>query len=157
MEEILRSVLGGGQQGQFTDFISRYLQGRPADGYSNQEVADRYQQVATRLPAEAYEQSAAEAFARMSPEERQAFSEWLRQRAQQQGMSAPDLDGDGRPDYAQDPQALARMTTRVQQQHPDLLGQLLGGQSGTALDNPFVKAAAAGIAAYAAQRLLGGR
>ena len=37
------------------------------------------------------------------------------------------------------------MTAQVHQQQPDLLSQLLGGQSGTALDNPFVKAAAAGI------------
>jgi hypothetical protein len=89
--------------------------------------------------------------------ERQAFADWLRQRAQQQGMSAQDLDGDGRPDYAQDPGALARMTTRVQQEQPDLLSQLLGGQGASALDNPFVKAALAGIAAMAVRRMLGQR
>ena len=101
--------------------------------------------------------SAAEAFTRMAPEERQAFADWLRQRAEQQGMSAQDLDGDGRPDYAQDPDALARMTTRVHQEQPGLLGQVLGAQGAAALDNPVVKAALAGIAAMAVRRMLGQR
>ncbi len=40
---------------------------------------------------------------------------------------------------------------------PDRLSQLLGGESGTALDNPLAKAALIGIAAMAAQRIWGGR
>jgi glycosyltransferase involved in cell wall biosynthesis len=40
---------------------------------------------------------------------------------------------------------------------PDLLSQLLGGRSGTALDHPVAKAALAGLAAMAAQRLLAKR
>ena len=45
----------------------------------------------------------------------------------------------------------------MHQQEPDLLSKLLGGQSGTVLDNPLAKAALAGVAAMAARRMLTGR
>ena len=158
MQGFLQNLLGGGQQRQeYQDYVNRYDQGHPSQGYSNQEVADRYQQVARQLPPDVYQQSAEEAFNRMSPQERQEFGRYLQQRAQQQGMSFPDMNQDGVDDRLQDPRELARMTTRMHEQQPDMLSQLLGGKSGTALDNPMVKAAAAGIAAMAARKILTGR
>ena len=158
MQGFLQNLLGGGQQRQeYQDYVNRYDQGHPSQGYSNQEVADRYQQVARQLPPDVYQQSAEEAFNRMSPQERQEFGRYLQQRGQQQGMSFPDMNQDGVDDRLQDPRELARMTTRMHEQQPDMLSQLLGGKSGTALDNPMVKAAAAGIAAMAARKILTGR
>jgi hypothetical protein len=91
----------------------------------------------------------------MSPEQREQFGMWLQQQAQSRGVSMSGR-GAGSPQQFQDPGALARMTTQVQQQQPDLLSQVLGG-GGEALQNPFVKAAVAGVAAMAVQRMLGQR
>ncbi len=155
--DLLQSLLGGGQQQQaYQDFVNRYQQGPPEQGYSNQEVGQRYQQVATQLPSNVYQQSAEQAFAQMTPDQRQQFAQWLQMQSQQQGMSLPGFQQGGIGSI-QDPGMLAQMMTHMHQQQPDLLSQLLGGQSGTALDNPFVKAAAAGIVAMAAQRIMGRR
>jgi hypothetical protein len=153
--DFLQNLLGGGQQKQeYQDFVNRYHQGPPAEGYSNQEVLNRYNQVATQLPPDAYQQSAEQAFARLSPQERQEFGQWLQTRAQQENVTLPNPGGN---QQWQDPGALAQMTTQLHQQQPDLLSQLLGGHSGTVLDNPLAKAALAGIAAMAAQRFLSQR
>ena len=153
--DFLQNLLGGGQQRQgYQDFVNRYQQGPPQEGYSNQEVADRYNEVATQLPPDAYQQSAEQAFARLTPEQRAEFAQWLQTRAQQQNVTVPPM---GPANQAPDAGTLAQMTTQVRQQQPDLLSQLLGGHSGTALDNPVVKAALAGIAAMAAQRFLSRR
>jgi hypothetical protein len=166
VENLLQSLLGGGQQQQqYQDFVNRYEQGPPSQGYSGQEVLQRYQDVATRVPPDLYEQSAEEAFARLSPQERAEFARFLQQRAQQQHVSLVDYNRDGIDDrMQQDPHALAQMTTRMEQQQPGLLGQLLGGldlgggqpggQQGNLLENPVAKAAMAGIAAMAVKHLM---
>jgi len=154
--DFLQNLLGGPQQQQQTqDFVNRYHQGPPEQGYSNQEVANHYQQIAPQLPQDVYMQSAQDAFARMTPQQREEFGTWLQTQAQQHGTTLP--GGQATASSYQDPGALAQMTTQMQQQQPDLLGQLLGGQGAQALNNPFVKAAAAGIAAMAAQRILSRR
>src|SRR5918997_3970263 len=53
-----------------TDFIDRYERGRPYDGIGDHEVLQNYQTVAGRLSPQEYEEAAAEAFSRLSPEER---------------------------------------------------------------------------------------
>ncbi len=57
---------------------------------------------------------------------------------------------------------LAQVTSRMEQQQPGILGQLLGGGgagggAGNMLDNPLAKAALAGVAAMAVKRMMGGR
>ena len=156
--DILQNLLGGGQQRQdYQDFVNRYDRGHPSEGYSNQEVANRYQQIAPNLPPNVYQESAEESFARLSPEERAEFARWLQTRAQQQHVDVPGLNQMTGGQQPPDPGDLARMTTQMQQQQPDILGQLLGGHSGTILDNPLAKAAIAGIAAMAVRRVLTGR
>jgi hypothetical protein len=50
------------------------------------------------------------------------------------------------------------MTTRVRDKEPNIFEQILGkGGTGGMFDNPIAKIATAGIAAMAAQKLLGGR
>ena len=108
-----------------------------------------------------YEESVREAFARLSPEERLQFTQYLRQQAQQQHLDFPDLNQDGIDDRVQqDPGDLAQMTSRMRQEQPGGLGQLLGGGGGGGggmgdmLGNPIAKAALAGIAAMAVKKMM---
>lgn len=162
--DLLQNLLGGGQQRrEFEDFMGRYDQGSPYDGISGEEAYNRFQQVAPQLPPDMFEDSARDAFGRMSPQERMQFGQLLRQRAQQQNYQFPDMNQDGIDDRYQDPSYLAQMTGRMQRQQPGLLGQLLGGgqQSvggglGDMLSNPLAKAALGGIAAMAVRRMMSG-
>ena len=156
---LLEQLMGGGKQrSDWDDFVGRYEQGAPYDGISDREALDRYQQVGPQLPSDVYEESAQEAFARMSPQERAQFVQYLRQRARQQNFDFPDLNQDGIDDRAQrDPRELARMTTRMRQQQPGGLGALLGGGGGgmgDMLGNPLAKAALAGVAAIAVNKMM---
>jgi len=84
---ILDDLLGGGQRRQdYTDFVRRYDQGHPSEGYSDQEVMDRYRDVAHAVPRDEYAQAAQEALARLSPEERAGFVKMLQQRAEARGV-----------------------------------------------------------------------
>lgn len=162
----LQNILGGGQEAErdYRDFVNRYEQGSPHEGYSDEEVFSRYQQVARQVPPDVYQESAQEAFSRMSPQERMQFGQYLRQQTQQQNYNFPDLNQDGIDDRLQDPNYLAQATGRIHQQQPDMLGQLLGsagsvlgGQGGgNIFGNPLAKAAMAGIAAIAAKKMMGG-
>ncbi|MBV9789164.1 MAG: hypothetical protein JOZ51_13360, partial [Chloroflexi bacterium] len=114
--DLLQNLLGGGQQRQqFEDFANRYDQGSPYDGISDQEAMQHYQQIAPHLPPDLYQQSAQDAFSRMSPQERQQFGQYMRQRSQQHGYNIPDLNGDGIDDRMQDPAYLAQVTTNIHQ------------------------------------------
>lgn len=162
----LENILGGGQNSEndYRDFVNRYEQGAPHEGYSDEEVASRYQQVSRQLPTDVYQESAQEAFSRMSPQERMQFGQYLQQQTRQQNYNFPDLDGDGQDDRYQDPNYLAQATGRIHQQQPDLLGQLLGGAAGmlggnsqaggNVFSNPLAKGAMAGIAAMAVKKLM---
>jgi hypothetical protein len=157
---LLDELLSGGQQQQqdYRDFVNRYEQGHPSEGYSDEEVYDRYRQVAPNLPNDVYQESAQEAFARLSPQERMQFGEYLEQRARQQGVPFPGL-GPGGSERYQDPGILGQVLGGLQQQQPDLLGQILGGGGrggqGSILDNPLAKAAMAGVVAMAAKKMMG--
>jgi hypothetical protein len=156
--DFLQNLLGGPQQRQdYQDFVNRYEQGHPSEGYSDQETVNRYQQVTRQLPPDAYQQSAQEAFAKLSPEEREQFGQWLQTRAQQQNVNVPALGSGTDASRFRDPGALAQATTQMHEQEPDMLTKVLTGQTGTALDNPLARAALAGVAAMAARRVLTGR
>ncbi len=159
----LDNILGGGQQQQdYQNFVNRYDQGSPSEGYSGDEVMQRYQQVAPNLQPQQFMQAAEGAFSRMSPQERTQLGQMLMQQAQQQGVNVPSFGGGG---SYEDPRQLAQMATQVHQQQPGLLGQLLGGiggggggggggGAGQILSNPVAKAALAGIAAMAVKQFM---
>lgn len=173
--DLLQNLLGGGQQRQqFQDFVGRYDQGEPWDGISDQEALQNYQQVAPQLPPQMYQESAQEAFARLTPQQRTQLGQYLAQQSRQQGHNFPDFNGDGVDDRYQDSNYLARAAGQMQQQQPGMLEQLLGGaigggsqtmsarqvggsNTGNVLSSPIAKAALAGIAAMAAKRMLSGR
>lgn len=163
----LENMLGGGQgQQDFQNFVSRYEQGQPQDGYSGQEAMDRYQQVATQLPHQNYVQAAEAAFGRMSPQQRGEFGQLLQQQAQQSNIPLPGLGASqgAAGGQMQDPGILASVVGSLHQQDPNLLSQLLGGGSGSSggsggnlLGNPAVRSALGGIAAMAAKQFFGQR
>src|SRR5580765_2449884 len=117
---ILDDLLGGGQrQRDFKDFVNRYEKGHPTEGYSDQEVADRYRDVAHAVPPDQYAQAAQEALARLSPEERAEFVKMLQERARARGVALP-------PQVGSDPKDLGRVVTDLHQT-PGQLRDLLGG------------------------------
>src|SRR6476660_5060573 len=158
---ILDELLGGGaRQREYTDFVNRYEQGHPADGYSDEEVMQRYGDVAHAVPTNDYAQAAQEALARLSPEERAAFVKMLQERAQARGTQLPTQ-------VAPDPQDLGQVLTNLHQT-PGLLRDLLGGggpssapaasgEPGSILASPLAKAALAGIAARVVKRVMQGQ
>jgi hypothetical protein len=149
-----------------TDFIDRYERGRPYDGIGDDEVIQNYQTVAGRLSPQEYEAATADAFGRLSREERRE----LRRRMRQQ-RGAP-IDGDD-----DDPRAMARELSQYRQQGSDDplgglfgggggLGDMLGGGGGTTqasgssgdlLGGPIGKAVLGGVAAFAMKQMMGGR
>jgi len=161
--DMLGQLLGGGQRREeYQDFVNRYDTGAPWDGISDQEARSRYQQVAPQLSPEMYQESAQEAFSRLTPQQRLQLGQHLQQQTRQQGYNIPDLNRDGIDDRLQDPAYLARATGQLQQQQPGILGDLLGGGGSSGggqgmLQNPVAKAALAGIAAVAVKKMMSGR
>ncbi len=158
---LLDDLLGGGQQKQeIQDFVNRFQQGKPTEGYSGQEALQRYQQVATNLPAGDYLQAAEQMLSKMTPEQRTQLSQYIEQQASQQGQKLPAPQASS--GQQQNGGGLAQVLTQLHQQQPGLLGQILGGSSGSGnsggmgqmLDNPIAKMALAGIAAYGAKQVL---
>lgn len=153
----LDDLLGGGQQqkaNELRDFVSRYEQGSPGEGYSDEEVLDRYGAVVHEVPRDQYAQAAQDALARMSPEERVALARTLLQQAQSRGMAVPQEIGTS-------PGDLGSLLTDLHRK-PGLVREMLGGdegggaRDGTAgpLGSPVARAALAGIAAMLVKRYL---
>ena len=87
---MLEELMGGGQrQKEYRDFVDRYEQGNPSEGYSDQEVLKRYGDVSHAVPSDQYAQAAIEALGKLSPEERAAFMKMLQQRAAARGVALP--------------------------------------------------------------------
>src|SRR5262245_47171445 len=154
---ILDDLLGGGNvQRGFEDFVKRYTQGHPSEGYTDQEVIERYRDVSHAVPPDQYAQAAQEALAQLSPEERAEFVRMLQERARARGVALPNQVGS-------DPKELGQVVTDLHQkpgQLRDLLGgerrpaQAGGGSLNDMLASPLAKAALAGIAAMITKRVL---
>lgn len=155
---ILDDLLGGGaRQREFADFVDRYQQGHPAEGYSDQEVMDRYRQVAHAVPPDQYAQAAQDALARLSPQERAEFVQMLQERANARGVPLPKQMGS-------DPRDLGQVVSDLHAK-PGQLSEMLGGGGagqgagsalGGVLASPVAKAALAGIAAMVVRRVMKG-
>src|SRR5262249_24824451 len=87
---ILDDLLGNEQlQKQYKDFVKRYEQGDPSEGYSDQEVLDRYGEVSHAVPPDQFAQAAKEALSKLSPEDRAAFVKMLQEQAAARGVTLP--------------------------------------------------------------------
>ena len=117
---ILDELLGGGQrQKDYKDFVDRYEQGDPSEGYSDQEVLKRYGEVSHAVPPDQYAQAAREALGKLSPEERAEFLKMLQERAAARGVTLPR-------EVAPDPTDLGKVLTDLHQK-PGQLRDILGG------------------------------
>jgi hypothetical protein len=156
---ILDELLGGGQrQKEYRDFVNRYEQGHPSEGYSDQEVLKRYGEVSHAVPPDQYAEAAQEALGKLSPEERAAFVKMLQERAAARGVT---LSREVQPE----PKELGQILTNLHQkpgQLRDMLGDVQSrGQApesspiGAILASPMAKAVLAGIAAMVVRRVMG--
>jgi hypothetical protein len=159
---MLDELLGGGQiQKEYRDFVNRYEQGDPSEGYSDQEVMKRYGEVAHVVSPDQYAQAAQEALSKLSPEERAAFVKMLQDRAAARGVELPRQ-------VAPEPKDLGQVLTDLHVK-PGQLRDILGGgdaqpqqqASGSSpiidiLTSPMAKAVLAGIAAMVVKNVMGG-
>ena len=158
---ILDELLGNEQlQKQYKDFVKRYEQGDPSEGYSDQEVLKRYGEVSHAVPPDQYAQAAQEALSKLSLEDRAEFLKMLQERAAARGVMLPGK-------VASDPKDLGKVLTDLHEkpgQLRDILGpgdgQLQGQASGSnpigdMLSSPMAKAVLAGIAAMVVKRMTG--
>ena len=159
---ILDELMGGGQrQKDYRDFVDRYEQGDPSQGYSDQEVLKRYGDVSHAVSPDQYAQAATEALGKLSPEERAAFVKMLQERAMARGVALPGQ-------VAPEPKELGEVLTDLHGK-PGQLRDILG--SGDAqpqeqaqpsnpifdmLASPQAKAVLAGIAAMVVKRVMQG-
>ena len=147
----------------FEDFLNRFEEGPPSEGYSDREVLDRYGEVSHKVSSPDYEQAARDAFGRLSQADREEFGQMLAGQARSRSLDLSGLTpapgkGFGDLDW------LANITSQLHQQ-PGLLRDLLGGLAGNRgtsssegiFSSPLAKAALAGIAAMLVKKVLGGR
>jgi hypothetical protein len=159
---ILDDLLGNEQlQKQYKDFVKRYEQGNPSEGYSDQEVLERYGEVSHAVPSDEYSKAAQEALGKLSPEERAEFLEMLQERAAARGVKLPGK-------VASDPKDLGKVLTDLHQK-PGQLRDILGGGSlgqpqaqapgsnpiTDLLSSPLAKAVLAGVAAVVVKNMMG--
>ena len=159
---IVDELLGGGKiQKEYRDFVDRYEQGGPSEGYSDQEVLKRYGDVSHAVPPDQYAQAAIEALGKLSPEERAAFLKMLQQRAEARGVVLPRQ-------VEPEPKELGEVLTDLHGK-PGQLRDILGGGDAQAqeqaqpsnpiidiLASPQAKAVLAGIAAMVVKRVMQG-
>jgi hypothetical protein len=158
---LLDELLGSGQrQKEYKDFVTRYEQGLPSEGYSDQEVLKRYGEVSHAVPPDQYAKAAQEALGKLSPEERAAFVKMLEERAAARGVT---LSREVQPE----PKELGQVLTDLHQKPGQLRDMLSGrdiqprGQAQESnpisdmLTSPMAKAVLAGIAAMVVKRVMG--
>jgi hypothetical protein len=156
---ILEELLTGGQrQQEYSDFVNRYEQGHPSEGYSDQEVLKRYGEVSHAVPPDQYAQAAQEALSKLSPEERAVFVKMLQDRAAARGVTLP-------VNVTPEPKELGDVLTDLHKK-PGQLRDMLGGgddadqQASGAnplteiLSSPMAKAVLAGIATMVVKRVM---
>jgi len=167
--DLLEMLLGSSQaQEGFKDFLNRFEEGDPSEGYDDQEVLNRYGEVSHKVSSSDYEQATRDAFGRLSQVDREEFGRMLAGQAQSRGLSLPGLTP-GRGQSFGNLDWLSQITSQLHQQ-PGLLREILsglaggqstgssaGGSAGGILSSPLAKAALAGITAMLVKKALGSR
>ena len=162
--DLLEMLMGSSEtRTGFEDFLKRFEEGPPSEGYADQEVLDRYGEVAHKVSPPEYQQAARDAFTRLSPADREELGQLLSGQARGKRLDLPGLIPNQKQGFG-DLDWLANITAHLHQQ-PGLLRDLLGGLSGSneggstgsIFSNPVAKAALAGIAAMLVKRVMAGR
>ena len=162
--DLLEMLMGSSEtRTGFEDFLKRFEEGPPSEGYADQEVLDRYGEVAHKVSPPEYQQAARDAFTRLSPADREELGQLLSGQARGKRLDLPGLIPNQKQGFG-DLDWLANITAQLHQQ-PGLLRDLLGGltgrsesgSTGSIFSNPVAKAALAGIAAMLVKRVMAGR
>ena len=171
MDSLIGGLFGGDddnddRKSRARDYISRYEQGPVDQGYDEDEAFEHFQRVSQHADPDTMQRASEQAFARMNPDERQQFAQYL----QQQG------GGQFSDRMSSDPRDMAGMVSQMQRQNPGGLASLFGGGGsgggggiGGALSGllgsgggggfpggNLGKVALGGIAAYAMKEMMGG-
>jgi len=133
---------------QVSNAVRGYQDGSP-DNVPDTDVHQAYQQVASQLSPEEFQQAAASAYDKMTPEERAQVAQYLRSHAEQNGIPKSYLPPPQT--AATDPGALASATAEVHGQDTNMLQDMFAPNG--MFSSPIAKAALLGITAFAAQRL----
>ena len=165
---LLEMLLGNSEKREgFEDFLNRFEEGPPSEGYEDREVLDRYGEVAHKVSPSDYQQAARDAFGHLSQADREEFGRMLAGQAQDRRLDLPGLSP-GQGQGFGDLDWLSNITGQLHQQ-PGLLRDILGGltgnretsssgtSSGGIFSSPLAKAALAGITAMLVKKVLGGR
>lgn len=158
--DLFEVLMGSGKdREEHQDYVNRYEQGPAWEGYSDQEVLDRYSSVSHKVSPSEYEQAARDSYNRLSSEEREEFARFLEEKARKRNIPIPERDT-GAGGGAGDLDWLSKITGQIHQQ-PGALRDMLGPgkeESGSGLgglfSSPLAKAALAGIGALLFKRLL---
>jgi hypothetical protein len=164
MESALKGLFGGGDgataTAQAQDFINRYEQGDPTQGYSHEEAQAAFQHAIQNAPPDTIQRAAQQAVGRLNAEQRAEFGQMLQQR--QAGVTNPGGLDD----------VLSGVLGGGGGSLGGLLGGLMGGGAATGavsqnqgsngglgdiMRSPVGKAVIAGIGAYAMKEILGAR
>ncbi len=86
MDTVLKGLFGsGGETGpadvdKAKDFVNRYEQGDPTEGYSSDEALDYFGRVAQQASPDQMDRAMRESMNRLNPSQRQEFAQMLQQR-----------------------------------------------------------------------------
>jgi hypothetical protein len=124
VEGALKGLFGGGdddekQRGQVQDFISRYDDGDPSEGYDENEAREHYARAAQQATPEEMERATRRSLEKLPENQRAQLSEMLRQR--QAGQGGVDIQRSG-------DQSGSAGGGGIE----DLLGGMMGGGGGRA-------------------------
>jgi hypothetical protein len=117
---------------------------RPDDrSLTDEQALERYRYLLRTAPPEAIEQAHAEAFARLTPEQRQMVLEEL-------ASTVPPHERVGR----DDPRSLARLATRAELRQPGTIERVFGGMGGGGWGGPGMMGGGIGLGGMLAGSLL---
>lgn len=161
---LLEMLLENSQKREgFQNFLNRFEEGPPSEGYDDREVLDRYGEVAHKASPSEYQQAARDAFGHLSQADREEFGRMLAGQVEDRRIDLPGRSP-GQGQGFGDLDWLSNITGQLHQQ-PGLLREILSGftgnresgSSGGIFSSPLAKAALAGIGAMLVKRVLGGR
>ena len=156
MVDSLLGGLFGGPDGdrirsEAKNFVERYDTGPKHEGYTNAEVARNFSEVAKQMSGKEVETAATKSIEQMTPQERRAYNKAMRERGVPQFQNIPE--------DSEDPAVLGKATEQFMAEETKSKGidgalQDLYGKDSNFLDSPAVKAALAGVAAFAFKKFL---
>ncbi len=132
MADALKGLFGGGSddikdklgvdRDQADDFVGRYMQGDPSQGFDDDEAVNNFQKVAQNASPEQMERATRQAVGQMTPGQRGDFAKMLQQRQAGEGMVPIQRAGEG-----------GAMSGGGGAGVDDILGGLMGGGGGGGL------------------------